>query len=147
VSGDCRNCRDYRDCVPPDWFNYAEIRFCPFQVMWVLSHSETLRDGEWPHDPSMADDNQGGRNIKTEASFTKPILILAEVESRLKRTGIYGKFLVAQIEAGRSFNQLDREARDALFYIKGWKQKRMSFSQWKKDRKYYRTCEKVATNG
>jgi hypothetical protein len=134
---DCRDCKDYRLCIPPDWFNYAEIRFCPFQVIWIIEHAETLRDGEWPRDPNIADNNQGGRNIKTEAAFTKPILILAEVESRLRKTGINGRLLVAQIEAGHEFSNLDRDARDALLYIKGWRQKRMGFSQWKKDRKYY----------
>jgi hypothetical protein len=143
LSGDCRDCKDYRDCIPPEWFNYAEIRFCPYQVIWILQNTETLRAGHWPKDPDKVDDNSGQKGIKTEATFTKPILILAEVESRLRRTGINGKLLVAQIEAGIEFSNLDREARDALFYVKGWRQKRMSFRAWKKARKYYQKVNKA----
>jgi hypothetical protein len=140
--GDCRRCRDYRECTGKPWYHYQEVRWCVWQVIWILANAETLRAGHWPKDPDNSSDNIGQRSIKTEASFTKPILILAEVESRLRRTGIHGKLLVAQIEAGREFNTLDREARDALLYIKGWKQKRMGFSQWKKDRKYYQKVRK-----
>jgi len=146
MTGDCRHCKDYRECVPPDWFNYAEIRFCPYQCIWVIQHSETLQDGEWPHDLSMADDNQGGKNIKTEASFTKPILILAEVQSRLMRTGIHGKLLRSQIEAGRDITTLDKDAWDALLYCKGWRQKRITFNEWKKARRYYQKGKKEETN-
>jgi hypothetical protein len=144
VSGDCRRCRDYRHCiVPPEWFNYAEVRFCVFQIIWILQHAETLRAGHWPKNPNqIGDDNLGQKGIKTEASFTKPIIILAEVECRLRRTGINGKLLVAQIEAGRQFSDLDRDARDALLYVKGWRQKRMSFRAWKKARKYYQKVMK-----
>jgi hypothetical protein len=145
MSGDCRDCRNYKDCIaPPEWFNYAEIRFCPYQVLWVIAHFDTLRAGHWPKDPDRVDDNQGGKNIKTEAAFTKPILILAEVESRLRRTGINGKLLVAQIEAGYELNMLDRDARDALFYVKGWRQKRDSFKHWKRLRRWRKETKSVS---
>jgi len=136
--GDCQRCRDYRECSGfKKWYHYAEVRFCIFQVLWILRNSDTLRAGHWPQDPDRSsDDGSGQRNIKTEATFVKPILILAEVESRLRRTGIHGKLLAAQIEAGREFNTLDRDARDALFYVKGWRQKRDSFTNWKRIRRW-----------
>jgi hypothetical protein len=146
MTGDCRSCKDYRLCIPPEWFNYAEIRFCPYQVVWIIQFAETLKAGRWPKDPNMADDNQGGKNIKTEAAFTKPILIIAEVESRLGRTGINGKLLVAQIQAGREFSNLDKEAWDALLYVKGWKQKPESFPVWKKKRKWYQKVQQEVKN-
>ena len=134
---DCRDCKDWHDCTaPPDWFHYGQIRWCPYQCIWIIAHSETLREGRWPPDPYRADNNNGQRNIKTEASFTKPILILAELETRLERAGIRGKLLVAQVEAGREINTLDREARDALMYVKGFRRKKMSFSTWKRQRNY-----------
>jgi hypothetical protein len=142
--GDCRHCRDYRECVGKEWFNFAEVRWCVWQILWILANASTLRAGHWPQDPDRPSPDQSGqRSIKTEASFIKPILILAEVETRLRRTGIHGKLLVAQIEAGREFNTLDREAKDALFYIKGWRQKRMGFKAWKRARKYYGNVIKV----
>ena len=145
-SGDCRDCKDYRECIGKDWFHFGEIRWCPFQVIWILSHANTLRAGHWPKDPDSQDDNSGQRKINTEGTFVKPIIILSEVESRLQRTGIQGKLLVAQIESGRTFENLDRDARDALLYVKGWRQKRMSFSAWKKKRRYYwKRHQKVTT--
>ena len=151
MTGDCRDCKDYRECEAlrkdnegqytikgngKEWYHYGEIRWCPFQCIWIINNTATLRDGRWPQDPDRIDNNAGQRSIKTEASFTRPILILAELESRLERTGIQGKLLVAQVEAGREFDYLDREAYDALLYIKGFRRKRMSFMTWKKQRKH-----------
>ena len=142
---DCRDCKDYRECDGyKEWFHFGEIRWCVYQCIWVITHADTLRAGRWPKNPDRADDNNtGSRAIKTEATFTKPILILAEVESRLRKTGIHGKLLVAQIEAGGTFETLDREAKDALMYVKGFRRKRMSFSAWKKKRKYQESHQKV----
>ena len=138
MSGDCRDCKDYRECIsPPGWFHYGQIRWCPYQVIWIITYSDTLRAGRWPKDPDNQDDNAGQRKINTEGTFVKPIIILSEVESRLARTGIQGKLLLAQVEAGRTFEILDRDAKDALLYVKGFKRKRMSFSAWKKKRRYY----------
>jgi len=152
---DCRDCKDYRECPSlrkddygkytikgqgKDWYHYGEIRWCPFQVMWILDpkNRSLLRWGNWPKDPDGSDDNSGQRIIKTEATFTKPILILAEVKIRLERTGKDGKILVAQIEADYDFNSLDRDARDALMYVKGFRRKKDNFVKWKKERKYRR---------
>ena len=77
----------------------------------------------------------------------KPIIILSEVETRLERTGIHGKLLVAQIELGREFSNLDYDAKLALLYVKGGWRKRMSFNAWKRKRKYrqkgYKSVTKV----
>jgi len=136
--GDCRHCKDYRECFGlKDWWHYGEIRFCVYQVIFILRHAETLRAGHWPQDPdSSSDNNPGGRNIKTEATFARPVLILAEVESRLERTGIHGELLLAQIEAGREYSTISGNARAALMYVKGLGRKRMSFNAWKKQRKH-----------
>jgi len=133
----CRDCKDYRECIGKEWFHFGEIRWCPYQVIFILANADTLRAGHWPQDPDRVDDNAGQKRIKTEGAFTKSILILAEVETRLKRTGIHGKLLVAQVEAGREFSNLDPDARAALMYVKGFKRKRMSFGAWKKARKHY----------
>ena len=134
---ECKACKDYRECDGlKEWFHFGEIRWCVWQVIFILANADTLRAGRWPQDPDKADDNSGQRSIKTEATFTKPILILAELEERLRRTGICGKLLVAQVEAGREFNTLDYEAKSALLYIKGWRRKKEGFSAWKKRRNY-----------
>ena len=135
---DCRNCKDYRECIsPPTWFHYGQIRWCPYQCIFIIANSATFMLGKWPTDPDNPHDNNSGRtNIQTEASYCKPITILAELEQRLERTGMSGKLLVAEVEAGRDFTNISREARDALLYIKGFRRKRMSFSDWKKQRRH-----------
>ena len=138
---DCRDCKDYRECpygTGLDYYHYGLIRFCPFQCIWIIANSGILEGGDWPKDPDNLDSNSGQRNLKAEARFTKPVLILAEVTYRLGRTGIQGKLLVAQIEAGWEFDDLDREARDALMYVKGFRRKKDNFVKWKKERKYRR---------
>ncbi len=132
--GNCRSCKDYRECIGKDWFHFGELRWCVFQVIWVLQNAETLRDGRWPKNPeTLSDDNSGGRNIKTEATFAKPVLILAEVESRLERTRLHGELLIAQIEAGRDYSTISGNARAALMYIKGLNRKKSGFKKWLRD--------------
>ena len=147
-SGDCRHCRDYRECVGKDWFNFAEIRWCVHQIIWILLHAAILRAGHWPQDPYGADNNTSSRTIKTEASFVKPELVIAELEERLKRCGKQAELLVTQVEDGRTLSNLSPGAREILMYVKGFRRKRMSFSAWKKQRKHrqndYQTVVKVA---
>lgn len=94
--------------------------------------------GNWPTDPdgtSYTDLNIRA-GYKSEAYFTKPVEILAEVNYRLKRTGTDGKLLRAQVEGGKGIDELEPEARSALMYIKGKWRKRMSYRAWRKQRGY-----------
>lgn len=132
---DCRKCKDYRDCAGKPWFHYGQIRFCPYQVLWIIEHSDTLLAGDWPPDPdssSYVDPDIKG-SLKDEAYYAKPVGILAEVNARLARTGTHGKLLRAEVLADLDLSQ---EAKDALMYVKGWRRKRMSFQKWLRDRRY-----------
>lgn len=138
---DCRKCKDYRDCTRNhDWFHYGEIRWCVWQVIWVIENSGTLLAGNWPPNP----DGSGyiDPKIKTgygsEAYYTKPAGILAEVEYRLRRTGIEGKLLRAEIKAGETMDSMEPEARSALMYIKGWRRKRIGYKRWLREIYFHR---------
>lgn len=146
MAKDCRDCQTYKDCVGKPWFHYGEIRFCPYQVIWIIENSEVLRARGWPLNPDGSSYTDPGRKkgYASEAYYVKPVGILAEVEYRRKRTGISGKLLKAEVLAGLD---LSRESRDALMYIKGWRRKRMSFRAWKKQRKYYQKVIKPVDNG
>ena len=136
---DCRNCRDYRGCAGKDWFNYAEIRWCVYQVLWIITHKETLQSGRWPKDPyGSADDNPGRRNTASEASFVKPEVVLAELEARLARTHNWGELLITQIEDGRSILSLSDGAMEILRYVSGFRRKALSFSRWQRQKRYRR---------
>lgn len=127
---DCRSCKDYRECIGKEWFHFGEIRWCPYQCIFILANADTFRAGHWPQDPDRADNNLGQRSIKTEASFVKPELILAEVESRLESAPNKGELLITQVEDGRTFETLSDGARAILMYIKGWRRKAISFRKW-----------------
>lgn len=135
--GDCRNCRDYRGCPGKEWFNFSEIRWCVWQVVWIITHKEILRSGRWPQDPYGSDAaNPRHGNIATEASFVKPEIVIAELEERLRRVGPQAELLICQIEDGRSFSNLSSGAREVLMYAKGFRRKTMTFGEWRKQSRY-----------
>jgi len=127
---DCRSCRTWKECYGKDWFGYHEIRWCPKQVEWLIEHQEMLRRGEWPTEETS--DNPGSRQVKTEGAFVKASVIVGELDVRLSNTGVCGKLLVALIKSGASLH--DRDARDALYYISGWRRKATSFRAWRNQR-------------
>lgn len=143
---DCRKCKDYRDCPGKPWFHYGEIRFCPFQILWIIEYSETLRTS-WPLAPdgsSHVDLPQVKTGYKSEAYYTKPAGILGEVNRRLARAGTHGKLLRAEVLAGLDLSQ---ESKDALMYCKGWRRKRMSYQRWLRNRRYWgKKLTKTSTN-
>lgn len=118
------------------WFHYGEIRFCPYQVCWIIEHSDTIIAGNWPANPdgSSHTDPKITAGYKSEAYYVKPTAMLGEVEYRLKRTGVDGKLLRAELLAGLD---LSRESKDALMYVKGWRRKRMTYQRWLRDRRYW----------
>ena len=130
---DCNDCKSYKGCFGKEFFTYDDIRWCPWQVRWIIEHTELLRLGEWPPEPEGHVAIRGKRGYASTAYFTKPVEILAEVERRRKRTGIAGELLKAQILAHLD---LSYEAEDALAYIRGYRRKKQSYSAWKKQRRY-----------
>jgi hypothetical protein len=131
---DCRNCKRWEGCVGKAWYSYADLRWCPLQVIWLIQHAEIFKSGKWPIEEG-AQTEGGGKQVKREAPFVKPEIIIAELEHRLKKTGIQGQRLIAQIKAGRDINALNPRAYEALMYVKGWRRKRMSFTEWKNQRR------------
>jgi len=131
MTGDCRDCKDYRECIGKDWFDFSEIRWCIHQILWLIQNSQTLKEaGRWPQDPYGADNNTSSRTVKTEASFVKPELVIAELEARLDRCGIQAELLVTQVEDGRSLSNLSPGAQEVLMYVKGFSRKNIDFKRW-----------------
>jgi len=132
---DCRKCKSYKDCTGKSWFHYGEIRFCPFQVLWIIEHSDILLSGDWPPNPEGSGyiDPKIKTGYASEGYYTKPVGILGEVNYRLKRAGVNGKLLRAEILAGLD---LSDESRSALMYVKGWRRKTISYQRWERQRRY-----------
>jgi len=131
----CTDCQGYSKCIlnnpvildTEDFFSYSEVRFCPFQIMFLLSHKELLETGEWPPEYK---DSESSRRINPEGRFVKPMIALAEITIRLKTTGRCGELLTTQVEDGRSFHTLSDGAREALFYCSGYRRRQLTFAQW-----------------
>lgn len=134
----CQSCRNSEGCIGKEFYTPAEIRFCRYQVLWLLDNRGTLSVGRWPSNPDGSNyfDIPGKPKIKAKAYFEIPCSILAEVLFRLNRTGKDGTILLKSIKAGETFGELCYEARSALYYCSGWRRKHQSYSQWLADRRY-----------
>lgn len=144
---DCRKCRDYRDCPGKPWFSYQEIKFCPFQILWLI---ENLGPESWP--PNPGESNYIDPGIKTgyasEGYFAKAAGVRGEINYRLKKCGKDGKILRLEAEKGTCFDNLEPEAKDALMYCKGWRRKRMGYQRWLRHRRYQgKKLTKTTTKG
>ena len=111
----CLECKFYQKCTRlHDWFSYSEVRWCPFQVIFIIEHSGELLEGNWPDNPdgSGYTDPMIKLGYRSEAYFTKPEEIIGEVEYRLKTTGDAGDALVDEILNGTVIiDRLSRPAR------------------------------------
>ena len=132
---DCRHCKTWRECVHDDsWFSFAEFRFCSLQVFWALKYSWVLKQGSWPAPEGVVPPGIHGQ-MTAEAKFVKPETVIAEIETRLERTGWRGKLLQEECINREKMMYLSDEAKAALYYISGWKRKG-DFREWRKKRRY-----------
>ena len=127
---DCRRCKRWKGCPGEDYFYYGEIRWCPYQVIWILQNAETLRAGQWP---APRDDSPGSTQVNPEAYFVKAGIAITEVEARLDRTPGQGELLITQVQDGRTLSNLSDGARAILMYVKGFRRKRMGFRRWSRE--------------
>jgi len=138
----CLKCRNYKECPfgsGKRWYTYQEIRFCPFQVLFIIEKAGILGKGTWPPDPDGSSYVDPGimTGFTGEAYFAKPIEILAEVELRLTTTKEAGEALIDEVQAGiTNIEMLSRPAKRALMFTKGWRRKKQTYSQWKADTNY-----------
>ncbi len=140
---ECRKCRtvnDRKQCGGRDYYSYWDIKFCVWQVQWIISQFLGLDDDEiyiknidWPPDPSGKPDTNfdpRSKRVNTEAAFCKPMEILGEVNNRLAATGRSGKRLIASVLRGESIEEMDGETRNALYYVSGWRRRGQPYFQW-----------------
>ena len=102
---DCLECKDYRDCEGHNyiikteageeyvsWYNYEEIRFCPYQIYFIIENEALLGTGRWPDSPESSSSIEPSikTGYRSEAYYTKPEIILGEfgrfrIKSRVER--------------------------------------------------------------
>lgn len=130
-----------------DWWPPNQIIFSVRQVIWLLINWTTLRDGCWPLDSKATGYEDGtmacvikmGRSRRRgqRAPFELPCQVYAELSGRLDQTGVDGKLLLAEVQAGVvDMESLQYESKRALKYLLGRDKKALSYSQWKAQRAY-----------
>ena len=135
----CLDCKRYKDCPYGEgklWYTYAEIRFCPFQVIWIWKHTDELYEDKWPDNPIISSyiDAAIKTGYANEAYFVKPRVILAEVVKRMKtvsRDAI--EAFIDAVEKDYSVKNYSPPANRVLSYLKGVRRKRQTFSRWRRD--------------
>jgi len=132
--GQCLDCnRDLRRVCPGfDWYSNSEIIFCLHQCRWIIEWLDLFLDGKWPACPVPNNYTDPGIRARygrsSHAHFESPIQVAAEIRYRMKRCGVHGKLLEAEVQLGRE--GLSYEAFTALIYISGWEIKRTPYKKW-----------------
>jgi hypothetical protein len=135
----CRECKDWDICLltesEKDWFGYKDIRYCPQQIFWLLKYRELIMGHRWPVAPDAA---PGGPSstLLSDAVFVSVSTVLAELDTRLSKTGWRGKLLAEECINRDKMLYLSDEAKHALYYVAIGKGRK--FSDWLKDRQHYR---------
>ncbi len=147
----CISCRDWSDCAGKPWYAPRDIRYCRYQVEWIIKEFLSYQSGDiilvrdkWiPEDRETGYvDTEGAKgSISAHAPFELTVQIIGEVTERLKKTGQDGRLLVLEILNGQQ--ELSREARNALFYCSGWKHKG-NYRQWLWNRRYRKNERKTS---
>jgi hypothetical protein len=158
MTGDCRDkkdegkhpcliCRDYRKCPltekEKEAFEYWQIHWCSQQAFWLLKYAEMIHEGKWPVANTTAPGGMSGK-VLTEAAFVKVVLLIAELDYRLAKTGWRGRLLAEQAINREKMMYLDDDAKDALYYISGRSRKDTEFNVWLAMRRYRKYNKVVA---
>ena len=117
------------------WYPPNKITFTQSQMLFLLENLDLLGAGDYPPDPYSSDEQKGGKH-SYRAPFVTAVELSAEITSRLVRTGVDGKLLLAEAKLGLDIVLLSYEAKRALKYCAGWRRKKMSYQSWKNQNKY-----------
>ena len=114
--------------------------------MWLLENREILEEGLWPPEHIETGYTGMGRAVGHSATFEIPVMciaelnaridVMAELHIRLDAAKTDGKLLIAEVQAGKTPQELSYEALTILKYLSGWKRKSMSLVAWRKQFRY-----------
>ena len=133
---DCKGCKSAELCGNRDWYSWGMIRFCRVQMIWLI---DCLVKGDldrehWPQGEgsSYTDVPISKRTVRDEAYFTKPTETIAEIMTRLNRTGEDGVTLMEDIQSGiTEYSQLKSVSKRALNYISGNRRRKEPYKDFK----------------
>jgi len=118
-----------------NWYSYSEIKFGREQSYWLVANLDGLRLGEWPPKPESSEQPDKSKlQVRTEATFVRPVSIAAEIDWRLNQCdgdqniflAVYKNQIPAPIVAkvySMDIDSIDKACRKVIRYITGWRRK------------------------
>ena len=123
-----------------DWFSPRDITFAgddwEEQILWLLGNKATICGGEWPPEGVASGLVGEDRARSQKAPFETPVQVCAELSARLEATGLEGKLLMSEVQAGISRQFMQHESLRALRYMRGSKRKELDYLTWNRQRRY-----------
>ena len=143
----CSQCKNWDDCSGKPWYSISEIRYCRHQVLWIIKNLVVCAAGEifavhvWPSEETgYTDAPQTSHSINAHAPFEKVLQVVGDVTKRLKKTGKDGRLLVLEVQNN---SDLSKDARNALNYVSGWREKPSGYPKWLRNRRWYQNKKAV----
>ena len=135
----------YEDCNGFEWYSFNDLKWCPYQIIWLVENYIEMSEGMWPDPPEHLEMDNVQKSKTNRASFVNATLAAGYLAFRFKRCGKEGKALWQEIESyiknaekeGKKFEP-SNNTKMAWYYITGNNGKGYSFRQWKYDRKNVR---------
>jgi len=134
-----------------EWYSPGKIRFQRDEMIWMTENLPLLEEGIWPREPSESGYTETANVQKSrshKAPFETAAQYFAEVTARMFPKDENGKIiqpalhaacnvLVWEVQHGlNDYELLSPTAKTALNYISGWDRRKMSYSKWKRQRRY-----------
>ncbi len=132
-------------CMGYPHFWPSEIFYCRFQIVWLVDTFVTYSCGKlevnipkWPPEDKEGSGYIDLTNVQLSPSSSAPYErmrgITGDLLSRLSKTGKDGQILV--LEAHNNVLEFSQDAKNALNYCSGWRQKKLSYQRWLITRRY-----------
>jgi hypothetical protein len=132
----CYRCKTWNKCPTYSYYEPGDIRFCPRQVIFLISIQEYLDEGLWPYE------------AKQEILPTKPVYrpnarfvtaadFNAELDVRMRNGGRDAQTLKHEVAVLHAvFETLSYAAKNALFYVSGNNRKKIKYGVWLSQKKW-----------
>ena len=139
---DCFKCRDWGDCMGKPYYTPSELKYCRWQILWLLWHMDELQSSLYPSDGSSYTTWPPilGKGAKSGAFFETPAGLAGMILGRLNKTGKDGGFLIDQVKKlpndyAETFalfyhHDINKDAKAALGFICG-REKKTPYYIWR----------------
>ena len=102
----------------PDWYAPDSINSPPTvaQLLWVIPYMSMIQEGGWPPSSKVTgySGSNKGRQMSSEAKFTKPCIVHADISRRLEKEGIDGIILEYLYTVPDHYNENVQHVANAL---------------------------------